>query len=282
MSKNLISLLLTICMLFCLSACGTTKISSNPTDTLSESQMNTAQDTYENTSAEEINQESSNTEVTNENDTQTQTPVSQSKPTTSSKPTTITAPSNSAITSSTQKPTSDNDEFSTHPGKDHVFGDETILVYPTASREGCYGKRCEQTQYGNTGGIQEKCKKVEVTKIIPKRAGDYSSIDSSFEVVFSDDDPCSNYGFGEAYKMIDIPQFSIVDERISGAVPTIVYDRNEGVIVVTAELRNGSLYTYNFDIAYITDCINDGYLVSGRISEDEIRLQVGWLTGSGG
>ncbi len=41
MSKKLISLLLAVCMLICLSACGATETNSNSTDTLSESQTDT-------------------------------------------------------------------------------------------------------------------------------------------------------------------------------------------------------------------------------------------------
>lgn len=81
MSKKLISLLLAICMFFCLSACGTTETSSNPTNTPSESQTDTTQNIDEITSTEpENSQVLSNTEESKDNDTQTQTPVSQSKP----------------------------------------------------------------------------------------------------------------------------------------------------------------------------------------------------------
>lgn len=87
-------------MLFCLSACGTTETSSNPTDTLSKSQTDTAQDADENTLREESSQISSNTEEIKENDTQTQTPVSQSKPTsTTNQPTHTHNYSNATCTS---------------------------------------------------------------------------------------------------------------------------------------------------------------------------------------
>lgn len=81
MPKKLISLLLAVCMLFCLSACGATETSGNVNNTPSEFQTDTTQDTDENILVEENSQVSSNTEETNENDTQTQTTVSQSKPT---------------------------------------------------------------------------------------------------------------------------------------------------------------------------------------------------------
>ncbi len=83
MLKKLISLLLAVCMLFCLSACGATETSSNPTNTPSESQLDTSQNTDKITSTEtENSQVSSNTEETNENDnTQSQTQMNQSKPT---------------------------------------------------------------------------------------------------------------------------------------------------------------------------------------------------------
>jgi len=44
MSKKLISLLLSICMLFCLFACGKTETSNNSTYTPSETQADTTQD----------------------------------------------------------------------------------------------------------------------------------------------------------------------------------------------------------------------------------------------
>ena len=101
MSKKLISLLLTICMLFCLSACGTTETSNNSTDTPSESQTDTTQDTDENTSNKENSQVSSNTVETNENDTtQTQPSTNQSKPTsTTNQPTHTHSYSNATCTS---------------------------------------------------------------------------------------------------------------------------------------------------------------------------------------
>ena len=83
MSKKLLSLLLAVCMLFCLSACGTTETSSNKTNTPSETQTDTAQNTDENTLGEENSQVSSNTEETNESkSTQTQTQTNQSNPNT--------------------------------------------------------------------------------------------------------------------------------------------------------------------------------------------------------
>lgn len=60
-------------MLLCLSACGTTETNSKTTDTPTESQTDTAQNT-----SQEDSQVSSESE---ENDTQTQSPISQSKPT---------------------------------------------------------------------------------------------------------------------------------------------------------------------------------------------------------
>ena len=82
MSKKLISLLLTICILFCLSACGTTESSGNANNVPFESQTDTTQDTDENTFNKENSQVSSNTEETNGNEsTQTQTQANHSKPT---------------------------------------------------------------------------------------------------------------------------------------------------------------------------------------------------------
>lgn len=82
MSKKIISLLLTVCILFCLSACGATETSGNVNNTPSESQTDTTQDTDENTLRAENSEVSSNTEEINENDTtQTQTQTNQSKPT---------------------------------------------------------------------------------------------------------------------------------------------------------------------------------------------------------
>lgn len=102
MSKKLILLLLTICTFFCLSACGTTETSSNPTYTSSESQMNTAQDTDENKLREENSQVSSNTEDSKENNTTQAQPLltNQSKPTsTTNQPTHTHSYSNATCTS---------------------------------------------------------------------------------------------------------------------------------------------------------------------------------------
>ena len=102
MSKKFISLLLAICMFFCLSACGTTETSSNPTNTQSESQTETPKNIDETASTKPKNNEvSSNTEDTKENDTaQTQTQVSQSKPTgTTNQPTHTHSYSNATCTS---------------------------------------------------------------------------------------------------------------------------------------------------------------------------------------
>lgn len=82
MSKKLISLLLAICILFCLSACGTTETSGNTTNTPSESQTEIMKDNDKNTFGEENSQLSSAAEETNENDSsQTPTQTNQSKPT---------------------------------------------------------------------------------------------------------------------------------------------------------------------------------------------------------
>ena len=101
MLKKLTSLLLAICMLFCLCACGTTETSSNPTNTLSESQTDTVEDNDENTFNEENSQVSSNIEESTENyTTQTQPSTNQSKPTsTSNQPTHTHSYSNATCTS---------------------------------------------------------------------------------------------------------------------------------------------------------------------------------------
>ncbi|MBQ5321127.1 MAG: NPCBM/NEW2 domain-containing protein [Oscillospiraceae bacterium] len=95
MSKKLISLLLAVCMLFCLCACGTTETSGNVNNTLSESQTDTVKDNEKNS------QVSTNTENPNENDTtQTQTLVNESKPTsTTNQPTHTHNYSNATCTS---------------------------------------------------------------------------------------------------------------------------------------------------------------------------------------
>ncbi len=100
MTKKLISLLLAVCMIFCLSACGTTETNSKPTDTPTESQTDKPSSTDETTSTQSENsQVSSNIEETNENDTQTQTTVSQSKPTsTTNQPTHTHSYSNATCT----------------------------------------------------------------------------------------------------------------------------------------------------------------------------------------
>ncbi len=101
MSKKLISLLLAVCMLICLSACGTTETNSNVNNTQSKSQTDTTQNTDESTQTEpENNKVSSNTVESKENDTQTQTTVSQSKPTsTTNQPTHTHSYSNATCTS---------------------------------------------------------------------------------------------------------------------------------------------------------------------------------------
>lgn len=102
MLKKLTSLLLAVCMLFCLSACGKTETSSNPTtNTLSESQTDTVEDNDENTFNKQNSQVTSNTEETNENEsTQTQTQTNQSKPTnTTNQPTHTHSYSNATCTS---------------------------------------------------------------------------------------------------------------------------------------------------------------------------------------
>lgn len=104
MSKKIFSLLPVICMLFCLSACGTTETSSNPTNTPFESQTNATQDNNENASSGGNNQVSSNIEDSKENvnsqvfsnieetkeNHTTQTSTNQSKPTNSTNPSTHT------------------------------------------------------------------------------------------------------------------------------------------------------------------------------------------------
>ena len=54
MSKKLISLSLAVCIIFCLSACDTTKTSSNPTNTPSEPKSDTTQDIDDSAVSEEI------------------------------------------------------------------------------------------------------------------------------------------------------------------------------------------------------------------------------------
>lgn len=104
MPNKLISLLLTISMLSCLSACGTTETGSNPTHTPSESQMDTVKDNDENIFSEENSQVSSNTEGRNENDTtQTQTQTNQSKPTSTTNQTTHTHSYSNATCTSPKK-----------------------------------------------------------------------------------------------------------------------------------------------------------------------------------
>lgn len=102
MSKKLISLLLAICMLFCLSACGTTETSGKPTSTPSESQTETVEEyDDENTFNEENSQVSSNIQESKENfTTQTQTQTNQSNPTsTTNQPTHTHSYSNATCTS---------------------------------------------------------------------------------------------------------------------------------------------------------------------------------------
>lgn len=70
MPNKLILLSLAVCMIFCLSACGTAETNSSPTNTPSESQTEAPQHTDEITSSKiENNQVSSNPETESENDT---------------------------------------------------------------------------------------------------------------------------------------------------------------------------------------------------------------------
>lgn len=80
MLKKLTLLLLAVCMLFCLSACGTIETNSNPIDTSSVSESDESSSTYENiTSQPENSQGSSDTVKSEENDTdQTQSTTNQS------------------------------------------------------------------------------------------------------------------------------------------------------------------------------------------------------------
>ena len=69
MSKKLISFLLAVCIIFCLSACGTTETSGNPTNTPSESQTDKPSSSDETTSTQSENsQVSSNTEDSDKKD----------------------------------------------------------------------------------------------------------------------------------------------------------------------------------------------------------------------
>ena len=274
--KKFLSLLLALIFIISLSACG----KDDPADSyFSDYPANP-------TESSETTETSSELSSDVDTDSTPSTPLSSdSKPSNSSdKPANSISnkPTESKQSPTTQSQTSNSNEFSAHPGKDHVFDNETILVYPTALREGYYGKRCIQTKYGNTGGIQEVCAKVQITKKIPKRSGNYSSIDPAFKVKFSNDDPRYAPGYSEWYQMIEGPDFYIVDSRTCGAVPTILYNKSESIITITVELKNGTIHTHNFDVTQITEFLNQGYMVNGRITDDTVTLHIGGLTGSGG
>lgn len=76
MPNKLISLLLTFCLILCLSACGTTEVGNNTNNTPPASQ-NSSETTQTGT---ENNKTSSNSEVSKENDTTQKAPADQSKP----------------------------------------------------------------------------------------------------------------------------------------------------------------------------------------------------------
>lgn len=91
MSKKLISLLIAVCILFCLPACGTTETGKNANNTPSESKTDTTQNTDKSTltgpenneisTKPENNGESTNTESSKESNTApTQAPQNQTKP----------------------------------------------------------------------------------------------------------------------------------------------------------------------------------------------------------
>ncbi|MBQ8765977.1 MAG: hypothetical protein IJZ16_04165 [Clostridia bacterium] len=126
----------------------------------------------------------------------------------------------------------------------HDFSDEEEFVkYPSAIEDGAYGRRCKrEKQNGNP------CGEYVQTRVIPKRSGDYSSVDSCFSVDYYS-------GNQEVYTM-DEPWIRIDDERRWGAVPTIKYNSADKSVYIAYRNQNNELIE-------VTEKYNEEYASQG-------------------
>lgn len=135
----------------------------------------------------------------------------------------------------------------------HNFsGEEVLLFYPSVNKAGSYGKKCQ--------GVG--CYETKLTTAIPKRAGDYSTIDSCFTVSISE----SNNQ--ECYKMEEL-EIIIRDYRTWGSVPTITYDKQANLVTIKFLRQDGTtaIHTIMIDSNHM-DHINQGWWYSGDILEN--------------
>ncbi len=151
-------------------------------------------------------------------------------------------------------------------GHDFSGGEEILIRYPTVEQEGCYGIRCQGLRCGET----------KITKTLPKRTGDYSTIDSCFEVVITGLIPSGEW---YEYKTEDL-EFSIADKRTWGSVPTITYDAKSNSGTVSVLQKDGSFVTYSFTIDL--EKIAQGMHYTGRIQENGVYSGYYWTLGSNG
>ena len=136
------------------------------------------------------------------------------------------------------------------PPKGHDFsGEEEVLVYPSIDKEGCYGKKCKN--YG--------CNETLQTAPIPKRSGDYSTIDSCFTVSVSEFDNCEYY-------ILNSPYICIGDWRTWGSVPVIKYNIEENFGTIDFYSQQGVPVTFYFGVDM--DLIEQGYRSHIRIQDD--------------
>lgn len=141
-------------------------------------------------------------------------------------------------------------------GHDFSSGKETVGMYPTVGQEGYYQTPCQR----------ELCYEWKRTRTIPKRTGDYSTIDSCFEVIIDS---------GECYKYkAEDLEFSIRDERTWGRVPTITYDAESNSGTVSFFQKDESFVTYSFTVNL--EKLAQGKNYTGRIKEDGTYNESYW------
>ncbi len=144
----------------------------------------------------------------------------------------------------------------------HEYADEVTLIrYPTALADGCYGRKCTR-DYG-------QCKGYLVTQVLLKRSGDYSKIDSRFKVYYDADQ-------SEIYRM-DSPRITVYDKRTWGSVPSITYKAEENKIIITTVDKTNQPVTYvkEYDQYYV----DEGYWIELELlDEGGCRLGYGYIT----
>lgn len=148
----------------------------------------------------------------------------------------------------------------------HDFsGEEEIVMYPSVSKEGSWGIKCS----GRAG----YCGEILFTTSIPKRGGNYDSIDSCFTVKVSSSDNHESY-------YIDYCNISISDFRTWGNVPTIEFDTKTYTGTISYVLQDGSLYKKNI---YIDKTImTEGVHYLGKILESGEYEDRYWTLASNG